>query len=273
MDKRLIFLLLFAFLLFPIIDAKPSITTSEVGGISIISPTFEYHQVNTSFDFYWHISNSTTLLTNTTATCVFHLYDKQDKSEHIMDVNPVKLFVHNRDFEVVANATNFTKMGDYCMLIECNTSLQTGWREQCFEVNYKGQELSVAQSILNSSLFLILILFMLAVFFMIINLPEDNDRDGEGQIMSINYLKYLRTSLWIAEWMLMVAVLYISSNIAFAYLSTNLFGKILFTLFQITFGLTPLIVIVLVVYMFVRFFHDREFQNLLNRGFFPEGKL
>jgi len=142
-----------------------------------------------------------------------------------------------------------------------------------FIINYNGKELSTPQSVLYSSLFVVLVLFIFVVFYIIIQLPDENERDEGGRIMSVSYLKYFRTTLWMAEWMLMVAVLYLSSNLAFAYLPEQLFANILFVLFRITFGITPVLIIVMVVYMFVRFFHDKEFQNLLNRGIFPQGRL
>jgi len=95
----------------------------------------------------------------------------------------------------------------------------------------------------------------------------------EGNLMSISYLKYLRNIFYVFEWMLFIAALYISSNLAFAYLNEELFAKILFVLFRITFGVTPIIVIVWMAWIFVSMFHDKELQKLLNRGIFPEGRL
>ena len=84
---------------------------------------------------------------------------------------------------------------------------------------------------------------------------------------------YLRPALWFFEWMLFITLLFLTSNIAFAYLNEQMFANILFALFKITFGITPLILIVWIIWIFVEMFHDKEFQGMLNRGFFPQGKI
>lgn len=142
-----------------------------------------------------------------------------------------------------------------------------------FEVTYMGQELTNSQAILYLGLLGLLILIMGIIFFGIGLLPNKNTTDEEGKIMSISYLKYLRTSLWFVEWILFIAMMFISSNLAIAYLGTTLISSVFFKLFYICFALTPLIVILWMIHFFVSFFHDKQFQALLNRGFFPQGKI
>jgi hypothetical protein len=142
-----------------------------------------------------------------------------------------------------------------------------------FEINYRGEKVTEAQSILYIGLLVVFILTFLFIFFIIGKLPDGNQRDEEGRILSISYLKYLRPALWFVEWMLFIGMLYLSSNLAFAYLNEQLFAKVLFTIFRICFGFTPIIVIVWIIHIFVSMFHDKQFQQMLNRGIFPQGKL
>jgi len=111
------------------------------------------------------------------------------------------------------------------------------------------------------------------VLFGISHLPSRNQQDEEGRILSVTYLKYFRPVLWFLEWMLFIAMLYLSSNLAFAYLNEELFANILFTLFKVSLGVTPIIVIVWIIMIYVQMFHDRQFQQMLNRGIFPQGRL
>ncbi len=142
-----------------------------------------------------------------------------------------------------------------------------------FDISYSGQTLSFPQAIIYTLLMGIIFFIFMMVMFFINKLPSSNAQDEEGKILSINYLKYARSALWFVEWVLFITILFLSSNIAFAYLGEQLFAKTLFVLFRISLGLTPLVVTIWIVWIFVKMFHDKQFQKLLNRGFFPEGKL
>lgn len=142
-----------------------------------------------------------------------------------------------------------------------------------FTINYGGEEISSGQGLLYGSLFLVIIFFFAITLFGINQLPDRNQQDEEGKIISITYLKYLRPIGWMFEYILVVAILYLASNLAFVYLNEQLFASILFVLFRISFAMAPIIVIVWIAWIFVQMFHDRHMQNLLNRGFFPQGKL
>ncbi len=142
-----------------------------------------------------------------------------------------------------------------------------------FKLTYNGKEITQAQSTIYIGLFIVLLFIFIITLFGINLLPRYNQQDEEGKILSISYLKYFRPVLWFFEWMLFITMMYLSSNLAFAYLNEQLFAKILFVVFQICFGLTPLIVIIWMIWIFVSMFHDKQFQKMLNRGMFPQGRL
>jgi len=135
MKKQLI-LIAFAFLLvMPLVQSAPPILqTIQSGSLEILAPTYEYVFPNTDKDIYWHVLNTTQLLTNSTTNCSYHLYSQNSKGEHIVTVSPVKMFSNMRDFEVEVLGGNFSELGRYCQLIECNTVNQAGGIERCFEV-------------------------------------------------------------------------------------------------------------------------------------------
>ena len=124
--------------------APPFETTHLATGCEILNPYYEYLPQNQSFDFYWHVYNSTTLLSNTTASCGFHLYSKQVNGEHLYVDNAILKFTAGRDFEASIPASNFTKLGNYCYLIECwtpvpkTTTTSVCGIERCFQVTKYG---------------------------------------------------------------------------------------------------------------------------------------
>jgi len=169
---------------------------------------------------------------------------------------------------------NTTQLGRYDINGEGDLDgTATSFDSLYFEVTYAGIIFNTSQAILYFILLIVIMFVFFITLFGINKLPSSNIQDEEGKILSITYLKYLRPVLWTFEWMLIIAILFISSNIAFAYLGEQLFAKIIFTLFRISFGLTPIIIIVWLIWIFVSMFHDKQFQNMLNRGIFPQGKL
>ncbi len=142
-----------------------------------------------------------------------------------------------------------------------------------FDVTYNGDSISSSQAILYAVLLFVLIFVFIITILGINQLPSGNTQDEEGKILSISYLKYLRPVGWFFLWMLFIAILFLSSNIAFAFLSGQLFAQLLFTLFKICFALTSVIVVVWIIWIYRQMFHDKQMQNMLNRGIFPQGKL
>ncbi len=44
-------------------------------------------------------------------------------------------------------------------------------------------------------------------------------------------------------------------------------------IYRVSFGLAPVVIIVWMGFIFASIFHDKEFQSMLNRGMFPQGKV
>jgi len=142
-----------------------------------------------------------------------------------------------------------------------------------FKITYLGKELTTDKAIIYFMFLILLVLIFVGTFIFIGFLPSKNERDEEGKILSISYLKYFRNVLYMFEWMLFISILYLFSNIGFAFLEEQLFSNTIFTLFKICLGLSPVIVVVWFIWIIVSMFHDRQFQQMLNRGVFPMGNL
>jgi len=179
----------------------------------------------------------------------------------------------SQTFNFTIAGGNYSEFGSYCHNIECYDGIKTVSGNECYEINYFGKELKESQSTVYLGLLGILIFTLFATFFGMKFLPASNTQDEQGRILSISYLKYFRLPLWLFAYFLFTAILYLSSNIAYAFLSEQLFAKILFALFTLLMIFSPIIVIVLVISFFVKFFHDKEFQQFFNRGIFPGGNL
>jgi hypothetical protein len=179
----------------------------------------------------------------------------------------------SQTFNFSIAAGNYTELGVYCHNIECFDGVETKSGDVCYTVNYLGKELKQSQSTLYLGLLAIMVFILFATFFGMGFLPHSNIRDEEGRIMQINHLKYLRTPLWLFAYFVFVGIVYISSNIALAFLVEEMIGRILLTIYIILLGLAPVVIIVLMLSFFVKFYHDKEFQKMINRGILPGGHL
>jgi hypothetical protein len=142
--NKLLMMFALILLVLPMVSAAPPVlSTVQPGSLEIVAPTYNYVTQGADKDIYWHVFNTTKLLTNTTTTCSYHLYSQQKKGEHIVTVNNVQTFTNGRDFEVEVKGANFSTLGEYCHIIECNTTGQTGGIERCFTVTVNGQDSSI----------------------------------------------------------------------------------------------------------------------------------
>ena len=179
----------------------------------------------------------------------------------------------SQTFNFTVGDGNYSEFGSYCHNIECSDGSTTISGDKCYEVNYFGKELTSSQSTIYIGLLGILIFTLFITFMGMNHLPSSNEKDEYGRILSISYLKHFRLVLWLVSYFLFIAIIYMSSNIAYAFLSEQMFAKFLFAIFTVLFALAPVVVIVLVISFFVKFYHDKEFQDLLNRGIFPGEQL
>jgi hypothetical protein len=166
-----------------------------------------------------------------------------------------------------------SELGSYFYTVCGDKDGELACEDTQFEVTYIGKQLSGARAGLYIGFLALLILIFILNFYGMGFLPNDNSRDEEGRIMSISYLKYFRNVLWMTGYFLFIGILYIASNIAFAFLEEELIAKTMFMIFRISFIIAPIIIIVWMIFIFTSMYHDKEFQNMLNRGIFPGGRL
>ncbi len=178
------------------------------------------------------------------------------------------------EFLMTSNSTNFNfsfsdtdAVGKYSYTTSGDLNGISTQQSCTFEVTPTGSGLTTSKSIIFVSLlFLLVFLFMIDIGSLAL-VPKENNRDAEsGEIVSINMLRHLRPVLYGFAWGLLLSILFISSNIAFAFLGTELFAKFLFVLFQIMFALTPIIVIFWGWYLLYHVVQDIAINKILKQG-------
>jgi len=277
MAKKIVIGVLFVFLIilmsFNVSSAGVVNTYVSISGDKgyIITPTLQgliKQSKDYIFNFFVYNKTSGLVEDNSNLNCTFYL--SKSNGELIFTENSTYMNGYWSD-KILGD--NFSELNTYNYGVECNNGEIGGALIGVFKTSYSGKEISTAQSILYGFFVFIIIFFMFSLFFIMDRFPKSNERDEEGRILSISYLKYTRPVILFTEWMLLVGVLYITSNLAFSYLYDTLLAKVLFVLFRITFGITPLIVILWLVWIFVKMYHDAQFQKMIKRGIYPSRRL
>ncbi|MCK5177852.1 MAG: hypothetical protein KAQ92_09070 [Candidatus Aenigmarchaeota archaeon] len=281
MGKKVIVLVFACIFMTSLISAVPPITTiiSENTNIQIIFPKFPVHEVNHSLhlDFWAHNGSNGVILENDSIYCTVNIID--DEGESIWRIESVS-FRHPSDplmcqscFHTFVEEGNFSKIGNYGLNIRCSTldnSTLGGASIYNFEVTYSGKQMSSSNAILYVPLYLMFFFIFIVIVYGIDRLPSANATDPDDMIIKISYLKYLRSVLFFVLWMLIVGILYISSNLSFAYLPDTLVANIFFKLYYICFGLTLPIITVWFIYIFAQIIDDRKMRALWERGMFQQ---
>ena len=232
-------------------------------GLFLVSfaSAYEPHKQNTDL-YYSFTSNNATQCNVTTA----------NTPNGTITINQITT-KSGQTFSSFIGAGNFTILGTYIFNIVCTDGSQFETGDFGREITYIGKDLAIGESILYIGFLTLMILLFVINFVAIGYLPARNERDEEGRIMSISYLKYFRNVLALVGYFLFIAIFYMSSNLAFAFLQEELFAKTLFMIFRVSFLLAPVVIVVWVIWIFASMFHDKQFQRVLNRGMFPGGRI
>ncbi len=136
--KYIFFFLLLILFSFNCYAASPfDLVSSHSGdtGLEINSPPFATIQQNTAFEFEIHLFNESNGAYITDADCFFHLYNSTGK--HIAELND-STPNHKFDFSFNVGGGNFSKIGDYAYVIQCNTSYGGGFISVPIEITASG---------------------------------------------------------------------------------------------------------------------------------------
>ncbi len=195
-------------------------------------------------------------------------------------------FVYQTNSATLHNISDeMTKVGTFYNYTFCNTSLlgeyivngfgdpngvKTSWIYNFF-ITGTGFEFTQPRALLSLGLFGLLVLLFVVNVGVIPMLPKDDNMDDEGNLVSINKLKYVRPILWVSAWFLLISILFAGSNLALAYMGTTLLGSILFKIYQVLFALSTPMVVIWFVFIFYNIFQDKKMKEYTERGWQFDG--
>lgn len=158
-----VWIFIFLLLVIPVIAVPPFEEASNPSvGFDIKYPAFDILKQNTAFEFEFHVYNkSTGKPINAGIGCYFHLYNSSGK--HIAELvdNTVS---HDYDYGFDIGGGNFSNVGMYSYLVQCNNSELGGFVDAPFEVSPMGNYREKSNILLA---ILTLLPMLLGIFFLI----------------------------------------------------------------------------------------------------------
>jgi len=257
-NKKYLFLFaIFLFAMLPFVSSAPPFTTSTTSstGCTIAPIVRETLKTNQSFDFNFHVFNTSNgvPLSNSTLQCNFHFYNQS--GDHVFSTNlkndPFSEHLVVNEWAERMMGGNISKVGQYAYIIQCNGTNIGCADKGAFTVTNSGLELTTGRSILDIGLLFLFVIFLIgaiAIFFKFDNVPT---RAG---MLGVSYL-------------LMIAITFIGWNMANDFLlSAPFIVDMLHILFLVlTIGAFPLLIGGFAYYI-IMITKIKEIQNLMDHG-------
>ena len=272
MEKKLIVLIFMGIFLMSFISAVPPVTTVNnfPEGYLLTESQQGALIYNQDFTYNFFVSNATNGVTldDTDIICTFYMANLSGNVLYAANATYVDGYFGY--WNILIEAGNFSYIGDYPYGLNCENGDLGGSLAGTFNVGYSGRILDAGEALLYIPLFLTIFFLFFVVVYGINMLPDSNAVDAEDTIVKISYLKYLRSALWFVIYIMLVGLLYIASNLSFAYSPDLLVAEVLFTLYSIAFSLTPVVVVVWFIWIFAQIIDDKKLKQLWKRGMFPQ---
>lgn len=162
--KRIIFII--SILLFINLIAAQAVRDVQLNtedlGLDISYPKYTTLQQGQFFNFHIHVFNKTNgvMMKYPQVSCLIHLYNQT--GNHIIEA-PMEWDSNNVDFYLKIMGNNFTKIGVYPIIVQCNTSTLGGFDSYALDVTNSGY--TENGDIFNTMIYLLFIVACIGLFY------------------------------------------------------------------------------------------------------------
>ena len=150
-------------------SAKPAQFSVGDEGLDIKLPQVEYLRQNRDVRYNFHVFNKSNglPLDETNVNCLIHLYNQTGYHIFIENITTTE---HVWDFEGDIAGGNFSTLGLYSFIVQCNNSLYGGFISSSVEVTYNGN--APPSDFVTVFFILVFILILALAIFALINLIQ-----------------------------------------------------------------------------------------------------
>lgn len=135
-----------------------------------------------------------------------------------------------------------------------------------FFINPQGFTITEGSGIIYSVVFIgAIILFLITLYFGI-GIPWQNNRNNSGDIVSIDYKKYLKIALIFTSYLTLIFVFAIGKGMSYSFLqSTEAYGFFNVGFYILLIGLMPSLILT-IVFLIIGIIFDKKIQQSITRG-------
>ena len=271
-NKKFIFVILLTVLLLfvPLVSSDKIIETqTNVNGYQIFYPDYSYVQQGKGFFLAIHLSNFTNgfPIQNTNVNCFIHLVNTS--GQHTAeDIYFSKEGLLEHIIYIIEG--NFSDVGTHGFFISCNDTNWGGQAKGSFEVTPSGENLTEG----TSTIYVIVTIFAFLIFalllFLFIYIDGKNPKNDEtGDIVGVNYKKYVKTSIFPLVYVSFIWFFNFIIGLSNNFLGLTLYANTLEFMFLILIKLTYPILIITFVILLALMVKDgnikKEYKSLWNR--------
>jgi len=264
------YLIIIMLLLLPglCLAVKPGTQSSAGTGCEIQTPQIDTVAVNSNINFHAHVINGTNgkPLNSSDVSCVFHIYNNLDSHIGIAYSNHTT-FEKVYDFSFQIN-NNFTTAKYYSYILQCNNSISGCFVSGTIEATPNGYYLTTEKSIMFF-MFAVFIfsIFILCLYWTIV-LPYQDVKNDEGEVISINDLKYLKIFLSVMSYIILWMFFGIMDGIFSNYMYEIGIGNYFEWAYNIMLAFIWPCIVVGVTFLIVSYINSKKLQKTLNGDWF-----
>lgn len=169
----------------------------------------------------------------------------------------------NGDFNAT---TRFIELGDYPTEVNCNDAGRNATSNFPITITQTGSILSTAQGIVYVIFLIALIFIFHLCLFGAIKLKWRPERGGDGTIIGVNDLKYLKLVLFVASYLLLMFIFGIMRGITANFLFMTGFSGLFNFLFWFMFSFLFPLIILAVVLTIIAYLKDLKIKESIFRN-------
>lgn len=158
---------------------------------------------------------------------------------------------------------NNTVSGGYTVNGYDNTGIT--WAYQYY-VNAQGKEYTSTDGMVYIALLLLLIGLFIFGFYNFLTIDYQDVRNDEGELIKINYKKYLKQFSFLMTYTLFIGIMFVAWNISYGIIEFQTLANIFYWLFRLSFVMGMAIYPFLLIYLFIKYIQDLKLQDMVNKG-------
>ena len=234
----------------------------------VSAETFKQSQ---EIDFQKSCTNSSGYVCSAIATCNITIRNPVDNN--VIVNNLAMTNKNNGLFNYTLDSSSTSSLGNYNWDMFCCDSNDCGEAHGSYQITKTGDVLTLDKAIIYLGMMSLLVFLFVITLFVIGKLPSGNTKSDDGYFIEINNLKYLRSVFVVIAYCILLAIVFISSNVSYLFLESTMVGDLLFKLFMGMGWMMIPMLFIWFIYIFISAIQDKEIKKILERGFeFDNGK-